>query len=179
MATLTNNTDPNDLLDDTTASKLRSIEAQLADPLIHEPTSHGSPAVDEWTAAQLYRLACLIHVRRTLNPNLDPRDPAVQDLVTQFTKYLVMLLTTSPANGILCWPLVVAGLSSVATTHQRLITGRLRKNHETWRTDILSMSADLLSRQWKQRKEYFRVSDSLGPKAIKVQQAFEYPVILL
>lgn len=179
VAMLTSNMDPDDLLDETKVSALRSIEAQLADPLIHESASQGLPAVDEWKTAQLYRLACLIHVRRTLEPNLDPKDPILQDPVTQFIRYLETLPSTSPANGILCWPLVVAGLSSVVTTHQRLITGRLRKNHETWRTDILSTSADLLSRQWKQRRECSRVSNSLGLEPIKVQQAFEYPIVLL
>lgn len=179
VAMLTSNMDPNDLLDETKVSALRSIEASLAESLIHEPAFHGSPAVDEQTTAQLYRLACLIHVRRTLEPNLDPSDPVLQDPVTQFIRYLETLPSTSPANGILCWPLVVAGLSSVATSHQRLITGRLRKNHETWRTDILSTSADLLSRQWKQRRECSRVSNSLGLKPMKVQQAFEYPIVLL
>lgn len=179
VAMLTSNMNPNDILDETRASELRSIEAQLADPLIYEPASHGSPAVDEQTTAQLYRLACLIHVRRTLEPNLDPRDPVLQDPVTQFIRYLEMLPSTSPANGILCWPLVVAGLSSIVTTHQRLITGRLRKNHETWRTDILSVSAELLSRQWRQRRECSSVSNSLGLKPVKVQQAFEYPIVLL
>lgn len=179
VAMLTCNMDPNDILDETIASELRSIEAQLADPLIHEHVSHGSPAVVERTTAQLYRLACLIHVRRTLEPDLDPKDPVLQDPVTQFIRYLEMLPSTSPANGILCWPLVVAGLSSVVTAHQRLITGRLRRNHETWRTDILSTSADLLSRQWKQRRECSSVSNSLGLKPIKVQQAFEYPIVLL
>lgn len=179
VAMLTNNTDSNDLLDETKASELRSIEAQLAESLIHEPGACCTTAVDEWTTAHLYRLACLIHVKRTLDPEFDPKDPGVQHIVTQFIKYLDMLPSTSPANGILCWPLVVAGLSSVATPHRRLIAGRLRKNHETWRTDILSLSADLLSHQWKQRKESPRVSDSPGIKPIKVQQAFEYPVVLL
>lgn len=179
VAMLTSNMDPNDLLHETKASELRSIEAQLTDRLMYGSASNGSPAVDERTTAQLYRLACLIHVRRTLEPDLDPKDPVLQGPVTEFVKYLNMLPSTSPANGILCWPLVVAGLSSVVTTHQRLITGRLRKNHETWRTDILSMSADLLSRQWKQRKECSSVPNSPGLKPIKVYQTFEYPVMLL
>lgn len=179
VAMLTNNTGANDLLDETRASELKSIEAQLAEHLIPEPDNCCTAAVDERTTSHLYRLACLIHVKRTLDPELDPKDPVVQNIVVQFIKYLYMLPSTSPANGILCWPLVVAGLSSVDTSHRRLIAGRLRKNHETWRTDILSLSADILSRQWKQRKVFLGVSDSPAIEPVKVQRAFEYPVVLL
>jgi hypothetical protein len=135
--------------DETTKVKLELIEGKLISFEVSQVRHMCDARVDEDTVSELYRLACLIHVKKLLFLDAAPRIPGMQELLEDFISRLDELPANSPANGILCWPLVVAGMSAIATPHRRTITGRLRKNHETWRSDILSKSVDLLVRKWR------------------------------
>lgn len=52
-------------------------------------------------------------------------------------------------NGLLVWPLFVAGLCAVASTHQCIIIGRFRTIYKTCRTDIMIRSMEFLRDRWK------------------------------
>jgi hypothetical protein len=172
-------------LGEATAVELRTLEAQLEG---YAPTEHEfGGSSDEETTAELYRLACLVHIKKTLQPKLDDCSPAIQVLIGDFITTLGRLPHTSPANNILCWPLMVAGMASVVFAHRRLIVGRLRKNHETWRSDILSTSADLLSRKWREARTSEGIKVSQGIDTCHVEacassctwQVSQFPVVFL
>lgn len=135
---------------ETRLTALRLIESQLGGwsgiPL---PDDGKTPIPPDSALAEIYRLACLIHVKEILHPGLH-RVPEVQRLLSQLISVLHRLPTDSPANGILCWPLVVAGMASVEPPHRQLIVDRLRILHKTWRSDILTNSVALLENFWKQ-----------------------------
>ncbi|KAH7133780.1 fungal-specific transcription factor domain-containing protein [Dactylonectria macrodidyma] len=177
-------------IDEATASEIRILESQLANFPSTRYETDETTVTDEKTTSELYRLACLIHIKKILNPDLPDRSADIQGLVGQFITNLNILPPTSPANNILCWPLVVTGMSSVVMTHQRIIVGRLRKNHETWRSDILSKSAAFLSGKWREAKalegkgaavdsQDTRPYHIWGRKLTAGPQAFEFPVVML
>jgi hypothetical protein len=140
-------------LDALIQTELLDIESRLtAQPSLAPPPSTSSAPGGEDIASELYRLACLLHVRNLLSASREAPAPANHDLVEQFTRHLATLPVSSPVNGILCWPLVIAGLSAVVSPHRRMIAGRLRANHATWRTDILTRSADFLRHTWNEEK---------------------------
>ncbi|ETS74476.1 hypothetical protein PFICI_14342 [Pestalotiopsis fici W106-1] len=170
------------------APALRAIEMQLSDwsgvPL---PDDDRTTLLPDDAIAEIYRLACLIHVKRLLGRDSNGFSD-IQRLLSQFISLLNRLPTTSPANGILCWPLVVAGMSSVDATHRRLIVGRLRTVHETWRSKILTGSAALLESIWKEDKysRHSQESRDIHPTHVKGTVDFHsghtrasYPIVLL
>ncbi|KAI9744329.1 MAG: hypothetical protein M1818_002481 [Claussenomyces sp. TS43310] len=174
------------LLNAATSTELEHIETQLRNWQLPRPAddTNDQPAVDESITSELYRLACLIHVKRIRRPDLALQSSEIQGLLLKFIAGLNTLPPTSPANGILCWPLVVAGMCAVVISHRRLIVGRLRKNHETWRSDILSKSADLLCREWREDKPaggcWSRNVEGeclITPEA--AMHPFEFPIILV
>ncbi|KAJ0103864.1 hypothetical protein J7T55_001234 [Diaporthe amygdali] len=135
------------------ASELRTIETQLSQPHPFSPKElHTAASDDADLIFNLYRLGCLLYVKRTLNPQLAHQSPEIQNLIQEFVSSLEELSPSSPANGVMCWPLVVAGLGATVGTHRRLIASRLRKNHETWRTDILKRSEEFLSKTWRENR---------------------------
>ncbi|GAB1198649.1 hypothetical protein APSETT444_007976 [Aspergillus pseudonomiae] len=99
--------------------------------------------------SELYRLACLIYIRKVLDPALSDDSPPIQALVIAFADNLGHLPPDAPSNNILCWPLVVAGLSAVESTHQRAIIIRLGQIYDIWRSDILCQSAAFLRQKWR------------------------------
>lgn len=140
---------PSDL-DEVRASELENIMRQLEHCPV-PPSHEGAVSDDDEAVAELYRLACLIHVKKTLDPGLQDSSETIQGVLARFVSILNSLPPTSPANNIICWPLFLAGMSSMVTSHRRVIIGRLRRNYEScWRSDILSKSADLLSEKWRQ-----------------------------
>lgn len=176
------------LVDAATRIELELIETQLSNWQQPESTNDTDepPTVDESITSELYRLACLIHVKRILAPDLALQSTEIQGILIQFITGLNTLPPTSPANGILCWPLVVAGMCAVIGSHRSLILGRLRKNYETWRSDILRKSADLLCKQWREHRPSrgFRSKDLEGGDLDActppvTNRPFEFPIILL
>ncbi|KNG91367.1 Zn(II)2Cys6 transcription factor [Aspergillus nomiae NRRL 13137] len=99
--------------------------------------------------SELYRLACLIYIKKVLDPALSDDSPPIQALVIAFADNLGHLPPDAPSNNILCWPLVVAGLSAVESTHQRAISIRLGQIYDIWRSDILCQSAAFLRQKWR------------------------------
>jgi len=186
ISILINKTSSSSFFDPTTRTELELIETQLYN-WQHPKTSEDTEKIasnDESIASELYRLACLIHVKKILTPDLSLQSPEIQHLVLQFTINLKDLSPTSPANGILCWPLVVAGMCATAGTHRRLILGRVRKNNEMWRSEIFTKSADLLCKQWREDKLSggFQAWAMIGPHDTDVEVAdslSEFPVIFL
>ncbi|KAE8410483.1 fungal-specific transcription factor domain-containing protein [Aspergillus pseudocaelatus] len=99
--------------------------------------------------SELYRLACLIYIKKVLDTALSDHSPPIQALVMAFVEHLGHLPPDAPSNNILCWPLVVAGLSAVVGTHQRAISTRLGQIYDIWRSDILCQSAAFLRQKWR------------------------------
>lgn len=174
-------------LDDTGIAELTFLESLLAEPPATPTGEDDSLAEHEHISAELYRLACLLYVKQALEPDIDRQSAQIQHIVAQFITNLLLLPPTSNANGILCWPLVVVGMLSVISTHQRLIGGRLRRIQDIWKSDIASKSTSLLSQKWRQD----RISEGstghdrgLGcveqaRRRIYTQQRFNYPIVLL
>ncbi|CAG9990189.1 unnamed protein product [Clonostachys byssicola] len=166
-------------------TKLKILEAQLHEQPIYSGQNTENDYTDELTS-ELYRLTCLIYIKKTLNPSLPDSSAAVQNLIEQFISILNTLPLASPANNILCWPLFVAGMSSILPYHQRLIVGRLRRNYNSWwRSDILSKTADFLSRNWRYHNAA-RESDTTTSEDVNGhgwveygRQGFELPFVLV
>lgn len=104
---------------------------------------------DDMIMFELYRLACLAYIKNTLDPQVSPRNSSLQQIVASFVNELRFLPDHSPVNGLLVWPLVVIGLCAVVSTHQRIIIGRLRTVHKTWRSDIFIHNIKFLRDRWK------------------------------
>uniref|UniRef100_A0A0B7JZE8 Zn(2)-C6 fungal-type domain-containing protein n=2 Tax=Bionectria ochroleuca TaxID=29856 RepID=A0A0B7JZE8_BIOOC len=170
--------------DEAIETELKIFEAQLYDQPIHSGKNIENDCTDEVTS-ELYRLACLIYIKKTLNASLPDSSAAVQTLLEQFISILNTLPPESPANNILCWPLFVAGMSSILPYHQRLIVGRLRRNYNSWwRSDILSKTADFLSRSWRSRtaldSQNMTSKDINGHGWVEYgRQGFELPFVLV
>lgn len=168
------------------AAELRTIESQLLQRYPLRPKEDYPAGIDdEDLLFNLYRIGCLLYLKRTLSPQLAHQSPEIQDLLSEFVSSLEALPSTSPANGVLCWPLVVAGLEATIRTHRRSITGRLRKINETWTSDILKKSEEFLSETWRDRRNG-GLSESLdiscaaeASRTVLTTRAFEYPAVFL
>ncbi|KAI1362300.1 fungal-specific transcription factor domain-containing protein [Xylaria arbuscula] len=144
-------------------------------------------AQDEHIIAELYRVACIVHIQTTLTSDHSDDSMELQYLVAQFISALDLLPPSSPANGILCWPLVVVGMAAEVATHRRLIVGRLRAMHGIWRSDILSKSTDLLHKIWKRDKKITSSCIQGTPRHYTHrtfgpdfgQEGFQYSLVLL
>ncbi|KAL1873126.1 hypothetical protein VTK73DRAFT_1087 [Phialemonium thermophilum] len=169
---------------ESTAHELLTFADQLEAYQTAWDDGDSSISQDEAKVSELYRLACLVHIKKTLDPWLPDWSDEIQGLVGRFIRTLNILPPTSPANNILCWPLFIAGMSSVAVSHQRLIIGRLRRNYESrWRSDILSQTADFLSKKWKRDKsltsEGCRPASGNPAGPVSLRPGPEFPVVLL
>ncbi|PYH46001.1 Zn(II)2Cys6 transcription factor [Aspergillus saccharolyticus JOP 1030-1] len=136
-------------LDTTIKTKLTAMERQLhaLQSTTLPPFSTGYTNMEEHGDAimsELYRLACVLYLKRTIDPALDVRSNAIQALVTDFIRLLELLPPHHPVNCILCWPLVVAGLCTTLHAHQRVITTRLGQIYGVWTSELVTMSMELL-----------------------------------
>ncbi|KAJ0416990.1 fungal-specific transcription factor domain-containing protein [Aspergillus carlsbadensis] len=102
----------------------------------------------------LYRLACLLYVKKALDPHTPLQFPDVHEITLAFIAQLDLLPESSPANGVLGWPLVVVGLCSVNDAHQRAILARLRSIYRTWRSDIFRRNFEFLQAHWRGLRGY-------------------------
>ncbi|KAL3456523.1 fungal-specific transcription factor domain-containing protein [Aspergillus heterothallicus] len=148
--TINFNTSPENRL----PSTLYKVNTNHTSSNSHEQTQYTDHerARDKSTVFELYRLACILYIKRTLDPHdipLPHSDRDLQDLVASFITHLDVLPESSFANGILCWPLVVVGLCALNPAHQRAILARLRIMHRTWRTDIFSQNIEFLRAHWE------------------------------
>lgn len=134
-------------------AELKSLEAQLGSWSGIPPQIDGTALSPEHAISELYRLACVIHIRKTLDQDDTGNSSDIQQLLAQFIVVLDRLPPTSTANGILCWPLVVAGMASTIATHRRLIVGRLRAIYKIWRSEILTQSVNMLFNSWREEKD--------------------------
>lgn len=168
VSALTIHSAPRMLMDDARRSHLIGLEFQLQNwhrsvPVGNTVTSKSYEQEnfdDDMVMFELYRLACLAYVKNTLDPQVSPRNPSLQQIVASFVNELRSLPVNSPVNGLLVWPLVVIGLCAVVSTHQRIIIGRLRTVHKTWRSDIFIHSIKFLRDRWKTYRELGETSCS-------------------
>ncbi|KAJ5698283.1 Zn(II)2Cys6 transcription factor [Penicillium macrosclerotiorum] len=114
--------------------------------------SKDSGVIHDAITSEMYRLACLIHVKRLLAPDMPDEDATIQLLVANFIEQLQQLPSDSPAHNILSWPLVVAGYSSTIKAHQKIISWRLCQIHQEWQSDIFSLSATFLQATWRKER---------------------------
>ncbi|RAL17474.1 Zn(II)2Cys6 transcription factor [Aspergillus homomorphus CBS 101889] len=94
--------------------------------------------------SELYRLGCILYLKRTIDPSIDMKSDTVQAHVTDFIRLLKLLPPHHPVNCIFCWPLVAVGLCTTLHAHQRIITTRLKKIYGVWTSDLVTMSMELL-----------------------------------
>lgn len=155
-------------MDDERRLELTNIELQLQSLDMSAPTTdtkqnyQGDLSHDDLVLFELYRLACLVYVRKTLDPQASPRDPSLQQIITSFVNELGSLPGGSSLNGLLVWPLAVVGLCAVVSAHQRIIIGRFRTIYKTWRTDIMVRSMEFLRDRWKTYRELEGASGTCG-----------------
>ncbi|RAH85816.1 hypothetical protein BO86DRAFT_304284 [Aspergillus japonicus CBS 114.51] len=132
-------------------TKLTAMERQLhaLQNRTLPPFNQGYADVEEQGDAimsELYRLACILYLKRTIDPAVGIKNHAIQAIVTDFIRLLELLPPHHPVNCILCWPLVVAGLCTTLHAHQRVITTRLGQIYGVWTSDLVTMSMELLRR---------------------------------
>ncbi|RAH39835.1 Zn(II)2Cys6 transcription factor [Aspergillus brunneoviolaceus CBS 621.78] len=132
-------------------TKLTAMERQLhaLQNKTLPPFNQGYTDIEEQGDAimsELYRLACILYLKRTIEPALEIKSHTIQALVTDFIRLLELLPPHHPVNCILCWPLVVAGLCTTLHAHQRVITTRLGQIYGVWTSDLVTMSMKLLRR---------------------------------
>ncbi|GAT31235.1 hypothetical protein RIB2604_04100460 [Aspergillus luchuensis] len=119
--------------------ELRAYQSQLT----HDNTMDQEHLNDVITS-NLYSLACRIHIKALFPPHGSDDKDIVHSLVDEFINNLQHLPPHSPSQNILCWPLVVAGLSARNSAHQRIIVAKLNNIHEEWKSAVFSKSADFL-----------------------------------
>ncbi|KAL2793506.1 fungal-specific transcription factor domain-containing protein [Aspergillus keveii] len=126
---------------------------------------HDDAGPDRMRIFEIYRLACLLFVRRTLYPHAPLCGADMQEIISSVIAQVNLLPESSPANGVLVWPLVVVGVCSLDDVHQRAITARLRSIYRTWRSDILRRNIEFLWAHWKRLRcaRRNRHSAGLGP----------------
>ncbi|KAL2829072.1 fungal-specific transcription factor domain-containing protein [Aspergillus pseudoustus] len=155
-----------------------------------QPPTYGDDdrARDKFVVFELYRLACILYIKRTLDPHIPLEHPDLQNLLTSFLTHLAVLPEASFVNGILGWPLVVVGLCSLDVPQQRVILARLRIIHRTWRTDIFSQNIEFLRAHWKKSRVHDATCHSGssdhhhqdGPGSAHFTfQSLEFPTILV
>ncbi|OGM42225.1 Zn(II)2Cys6 transcription factor [Aspergillus bombycis] len=132
-------------------TELTVLEQQLLTWRLELPLRRDADVtwLNDAITSELYRLACLIYIKKVLDPALSDHSPPIQAHVVAFVDHLGHLPPDAPSNNILCWPLVVAGLSAVLSTHQRAISTRLGQIYDIWRSDILCQSAAFLRQKWR------------------------------
>ncbi|GKZ26336.1 hypothetical protein AbraIFM66951_002232 [Aspergillus brasiliensis] len=109
--------------------------------------------------SNLYSLACRIYIRTLLTPR-ELADNTAKSLVEEFINNLLHLPPNSPSHNILCWPLVVAGLSAKHSAHQRIIAAKLNNIHEEWNSAVFSKSAEFLRETWRKDRMRRRLSSA-------------------
>lgn len=81
-------------MDDERRLELTHIELQLQSLDMSAPTTdtkqnyQGDLSHDDLVLFELYRLACLVYIRKTLDPQASPRDPSLQQIITSFVNEL-------------------------------------------------------------------------------------------
>ncbi|KAE8141641.1 fungal-specific transcription factor domain-containing protein [Aspergillus pseudotamarii] len=131
--------------------ELALLEQQLVTWQLELPTRRDTDIswLNDAITSELYRVACLIYIKKVLDTALSDHSPPIQALVLTFVEHLGHLPPDAPSNNILCWPLVVVGLSAVVCAHQRAISTRLGQIYDIWRSDILCQSAAFLRQKWR------------------------------
>jgi hypothetical protein len=130
--------------------------------------------------SKLYGLACRLIVKKTLQPTLPDNDDSIQEIVSAFSTSLELLSPTSLAHGVLCWPVVIIGLSAINGKHRSLVTARLKTIQEVWRSDIPLQSAKYLAQKWKEDKNRsFEGASTTVLGSVYRQDILELPVILV
>ncbi|KAE8167464.1 fungal-specific transcription factor domain-containing protein [Aspergillus tamarii] len=134
--------------------ELALLEQQLITWQLELPTRRDTDItwLNDAITSELYRVACLIYIKKVLDTALSDHSPPIQALVLTFVEHLGHLPPDAPSNNILCWPLVVVGLSAVVGTHQRAISTRLGQIYDIWRSDILCRSAAFLRQKWRDNR---------------------------
>ncbi|KAJ5084493.1 Zn(II)2Cys6 transcription factor [Penicillium alfredii] len=137
-------------------SELMALEEQLDATLtqsyhINEDMDIG--CLNDAVTSEMYRLACLIYLKKVLCPPTPDEDPTIQSLVNAFVYQLGHLPSGSPSDTILSWPLVVTGLCATMSTHQRIIIAKLNQIFEVWQSDIFSRGAEFLREKWQRDRD--------------------------
>ncbi|PYH88375.1 hypothetical protein BO71DRAFT_445303 [Aspergillus ellipticus CBS 707.79] len=140
-----------------TLSELSSIEQDLERFSIDQTftSHHRSDKTDlELNEAQLtsklYYLACKLQLSQAMQPTAPISNKSKQKLVTAFFETLEILPIKSSANGVICWPLFIAGLSTITGKYRSAILIRLRTIETGWRSSIALQTSKYLTRQWKE-----------------------------
>ncbi|KAE8380394.1 fungal-specific transcription factor domain-containing protein [Aspergillus bertholletiae] len=168
-------------------TELVMLEQQLISWRLELPLGRDADIawLNDAITTELYRLACLIYTKKVLDTTLSDESPSIQALVGTFVEHLGRLPPDAPSNNILCWPLVVAGLSAIVSTHQRAISTRLGQIYDIWRSDILCQSATFLRQKWRggqgaHRHAVAASCSGRGPTTAKNDiLKLQFPVILV
>ena len=112
----------------------------------------GFESSEAWLTSELYYLACKLQIRQATQPIAATENEPWQNLLFAFFVTLEKLSIDSPANGVLCWPLFIAGLSAITGKHRSAILARLKAIGTGWRSSIASQTSKFLTRQWKESR---------------------------
>jgi len=117
-------------------------------------TSNTAAADNISRASELYRLTCLLCIKKLLSPDLNCNSLAIREIVSTFVLHLEQIPPDSPVNTILTWPLVVMGCDAVIATHRRIISARVHASSENIKSANIELSLKFLRHTWKMQPEY-------------------------
>jgi hypothetical protein len=103
--------------------------------------------------SNLYYLACQLLLYQVMNPELSIHDEMTRETLAKFFETLERLPTSSSANGVLCWPLFITGLSLKTGKYRSAIISRLKVIETGWRSPIALQASKHLIRRWKECRE--------------------------
>lgn len=135
--------------------ELASIQSDLSQIEIHSQPDQDSQSEDIGsptelhTTSKLYYIACQLLLYQLMYTDQSLCDELVSEALPLFFDTLESLPLSSSANGVLCWPLFIAGLSSNTGRYRSAVLSRLKTIETGWRSPIALQASKHLNRMWK------------------------------
>lgn len=103
--------------------------------------------------SNLYYLACQLLLWQVMHSGTSIYDELARETLARFFETLERLPDTSSANGVLCWPLFIAGLSLNTGKYRSATLSRLKLIETGWRSAIALQASKHLIKRWKECRE--------------------------
>lgn len=118
------------------------------------------------TLFETYRLCCLIHLKNLVK-KLPPASPEIQALLLELLPCIEIVMGSN-AQASLCFPLLIAGMSSIFESDRRLVEQKVRYMSETFPVKTFQRILVIIKESWRlntheDRSVYwFEISDKFG-----------------
>lgn len=135
--------------------ELSSIQYDLlrisTDPTLDQNSQkkESSSSNDLQLTSKIYYIACQLLLYQVMYSGVLVCDDLIRETITQFFDTLEKLPISSSANGVLCWPLFIAGLSSDKGKYRSAVLSRLKAIETGWRSPIALQTPKHLNQRWK------------------------------